>query len=316
MFTAWCAFKGVEPLPVDPVNLANFLAEQAESFSPATLGRRIAAVNKVHDLRGHTHPGNHPAVKAVLAGVRRRAGRRQRRMRPLMLADLRNVLDALDRRHYPAGVAASRDTCLLLFGFAGAFRRSELAALNVGDIALHPTDGLHVRVSKSKTDQEGEGQVKALPYGRAPQTCPVCAYLDWVQLLLAPDRAALLRLLLGRPEGHTCRTNLALAERLADAAELPLFPHIDWTGRMTPGSRLTGQAVNEVVRRRLRSAGVNPAGFGSHSMRAGFITEAIRSGATDRQVMRQTGHKSAATIAVYDREQNPLRGNAVTRIGL
>lgn len=315
MFSAWCDFKGVEALPVDPIQLANFIAEQAESFSPATLERRIAAVNKAHSMRGHVQPGSHPAVKAVLAGVRRRIGRKQRRMTPLMLDDLRKVLDAFDRRRFPAGVASARDTCLLLFGFAGAFRRSELAALNVGDVSLHPVDGLHVTVQRSKTDQEGEGQVKALPYGRSPRTCAVCAYVDWVPLLLAPDRASVLRLLMGRPEGHTCRGD-NLAAVAADAADTPLFPRIDWTGRLDGGSRLSGQAVNDVVRRRLKAAGVNPAGFGAHSMRAGFITEAIRSGATDRQVMRQTGHKSTATIAVYDREQNPLRGNAVTRIGL
>lgn len=315
-FTAWCAIKGVAPLPVDPIQLANFIAEQAESFRPATLERRIAAVNKAHSMRGHVQPGSHPAVKAVLAGVRRRVGSKQRRMTPLMLEDLRKVLGAFDRRRFPAGVASARDTCLLLFGFAGAFRRSELVALNVGDVNLHPSDGLHLTVSRSKTDQEGQSQIKALPYGRAPQVCAVCAYVDWVQLLLAPEREDVLRLLIQRPEGHTCSGDSALHELLAAAADLPLFPRLDWTGAIARGSRLSGQAVNDVVRRRLKAAGVNPTGFGAHSMRAGFITEAIRSGATDRQVMRQTGHKSTATIAVYDREQNPLRGNAVTRIGL
>ena len=88
---------------------------------------------------------------------------------------------------WPAGVSARRDMALLLMGFAGAHRRSELTALTLADVTLHATDGLHVRLRRSKTDQEARGTVKALPYGRDPVTCPPCAYVRWRQVLHAWD---------------------------------------------------------------------------------------------------------------------------------
>ena len=86
---------------------------------------------------------------------------------------------------WPAGMAAPRDAALLLMGFAGAHRRSELVGLRIADVTVHPVDGLHVRIQSSKTDQEGVGTVRALPYGRDPQTCPPCALVRWRRLLLA-----------------------------------------------------------------------------------------------------------------------------------
>lgn len=311
-FSSWCTVAGQVPMPADPATVANYLAAQADRYSAATIDRRLAAVNKAHLLHGYPAPGDHPAVKTVLAGIRRTIGRKPRRMRPILIDDLQAAVKTVDVQHWPSVVAGRRDQCLLVFGFAGAFRRSELAPLKVGDCIWQASDGLHVTVSRSKTDQEGVGQVKALPYGRNPDTCPACVLNRWLDLL-AGDPIAQLDAVQHPAEGHVCRAQHPAMESLAD---MWLFPPVGPNGSIEHGRHITGQAINDVVQRRLAAAGIGPAGYGAHSMRAGFVTQALRSGATDAQVMRQTGHRSPATVHVYDRENNPLRGNAVTRIGL
>lgn len=310
-FTDWCSATGEPPLPADPAVVANYLADQANDYAASTIGRRLAAINKVHQLQNYTAPGGHPAVKAVLEGIRRTVGRRPRRMRPILADDLQHTVSTLEiSGSVPASVSARRDACLLVFGYAGAFRRSELAALQLKNIHWHPADGLHVMVTRSKTDQYGFGQIKALPYGRLPTTCPVCVLYRWLDVLEAT--------LSGRPvptgsnEGHVCRGQ---HPALVAHPTQWLFPPVNRHGRVFTDHPMSGQAVNAMVQRRLAGAGTDPSGYGSHSMRAGFVTQALRNGATDAQVMRQTGHRSPATVHIYDRENNPLVGNAVTNVG-
>ena len=135
------------------------------------------------------------------------------RRSPLLLEDIRTLLAPLEfaAGSWPAGVAARRDMALLLMGFAGAHRRGELVALTLADVTLHKSDGLHVRLRSSKTDQEARGQVKALPFGRDPVTCPPCAYVRWRHILHASDTAA---------DGAARRAVLPVLRRLADAATI------------------------------------------------------------------------------------------------
>lgn len=311
-FSSWCEGMDVSAMPADPATVANFLANQAQRYAPSTVGRRLAAINKAHQLRGHTPPGRHPAVSAVLDGIRRATGRPPRRMQPLLADGLQQTIEAMAFSQARAGgVADRRDACLLVFGFAGAFRRSELAGLTLGDVLWHPSDGLHVTLKRSKTDQTGLGQRKALPFGRHPRTCPVCVLNRWLDVLTQPRHGA--DDSLPPIEAHVCRDP---HPALSASPRQWLFPPIGRSGTVAADRHVTGQAVNEIVRRRLAAAGIGPEGYGSHSMRAGFVTQALRNGATDAQVMRQTGHRSPTTVHIYDRENNPLRGNAVTKIGL
>src|SRR5664279_1069328 len=220
-------------------------------------------------------------------------------------------------------------------GFAGAHRRSELVALTLEDVTLHATDRLHVRLRRSKTDQEARGTVKALPYGRDPVTCPPCAYVRWRQILLAWDTAAdgagrravlpVLRRQAANAAGsggeedepvlHCCRST-----RLPDPADptRPLFPAVHKTGAIGQQA-MTGHGINEMIQRRAAAAGFTAAQvdkLGGHSLRAGFVTEAFRAGADAHAIMRQTGHRSPVMLEVYAREHAPLVGNAVTRLGL
>jgi len=226
-------------------------------------------------------------------------------------------------------VAARRDAALLLLlGFATAARRSELAALTIGDITAHRVDGLHIRLRKSKTDQEGRGAVKAVPYGRDPATCPPCAYTRWRLLLDASDksidgqqrrRPPVLRDLHRQVrdagvDGHVCRVDLPEPTDPGRA----LFPRVHKTG-FIGDTAMGGPAVNQVIARRAAGAGYTAAQIaklGGHSLRAGFVTEAFRQGADAHAIMRQTGHRNPSILEVYAREHAPLVGNAVTKLGL
>jgi len=172
-------------------------------YQPATLARRLAAIAAAHRDAGHPSPTRDPAVAAVLTGIRRARAHPPRRMHPLLTDDIRTLLTAMDCSRWPAGLTAARDGLALLAGFAGALRRSELAALTIGDLTWHPADGIHVRIRASKTDQDAAGATIVLPYGRHPQTCPPCAALRWLRLLDAArgGRPALMRAVLRTPPG-------------------------------------------------------------------------------------------------------------------
>ncbi|ALL79989.1 hypothetical protein AD006_32450 (plasmid) [Pseudonocardia sp. EC080610-09] len=360
-FAGWCAAAGLESLPaaVDTVRLylADLEATRTPTgqavFSPATMGRRLAAIAAAHHDAGHPSPTRDPAVGAVLTGIKRARAHTTHQMRPLLLDDLRTVLADMGFGTWPAGLIAARDAAALLIGFTGALRRSELAALTIADVTFHPLDGLHVRITRSKTDQTGRGATVVLPYGARAGTCPPCAVLRWLQLLAAAPhgRPALMRAALttpawpdldhlfphpapthGDPDDHDVEvggsspagTGAAGAPGHAArpfrgpvpalAGHTPLLRAIRRGGTLTD-TPMTGDALHAMIRRRADAAGL-PGPIGFHSLRAGFVTTARRNGADHRSVRRQTRHTSDAMIETYDRDHAPLLGNAVTRLGL
>lgn len=214
------------------------------------------------------------------------------------------------------GVLGTRDAALILFGWVGAFRGSELADLQIGDVTLHGGEGLRVRVRRSKTDQEGRGGTKALPFGSNPVTCAPCAFARWYRLLAAQgekkSRARLMRAVRENTNTvHICRD--PLPAQLPGL--LPLFRAVSSAGLIRE-AKITGDTVGRAVKRRTTAAGVDIAHLSGHSLRAGFITEALNAGASTTEVMRQSLHRDERTILVYDRENNPLKRNAVTRVRL
>jgi integrase len=321
-FTSWCAAHALPHLPAGPTTVARYLAETADlinasglpAYAPSTLTRWLATINAVHETNGFPGPGVDPSVRSTIQGIRRANLRPVKRAAPLLLGDLRRVLAGMPLRIFPEGLISTRDYALLLIGWGSASRVSELVALNFADIHIDPEDGLILRIVSSKTDQEGRGAVKAIPFGEDPNTCAPCAYTRWVTAVVAAGagRVDLLRHLGGQVQGlHVCRGSIpAFAE-----AEAPVFRAVARGGNLS-SRRLSGDAVSLVVQRRLAKAGIDPARFSSHSMRAGFVTQSFRAGATAHQIMRQTGHRDPATLEVYARENDPLRENAVTRLGL
>ena len=344
-FTRWTTERGFSALPAPALVVAHYVTEAAAEqtgvgrwrYAPATLTRWVSSINQFHTAAGLEAPGRAEVVRRALSGIRRIRSAPQSRRTPLLLDDIRTLLTHLDRQtaEWPAAVAARRDMAILLMGFAGANRRSELVALTVADVTLHRTDGLHVRIRSSKTDQEAHGQVKALPFGRDPVTCPPCAFVRWRQLLQAWDTAkpgerrravmtVLRRQTDSRPHGeagdgeqaqHCCRRT-QLPEPVDPGRAL--FPRVHATGGIGPDP-MTGHAINRMVRRRAGQAGFTPAQtqlMGGHSLRSGFVTEAFRAGADAHAIMRQTGHRSPGILEVYAREHAPLVGNAVTQLGM
>ena len=338
-FERWCQARGLVAAPAAPTAVAVYLAEAATQpamsagrqwrYSPATLARWVAGIDKAHEVAGFAGPGAHPEVRAVLSGIRRARATPPERRAPLLLDDVDRVVAGMPMAGWPAAVAGWRDRALLVMGWVGAFRRSELVSLVADDVRLHAEDGLHVLLRRSKTDQEAEGAVRALPYARRrPLLCAPCAWAAWAGLVSgweghdggAGGRPGAMKALraVAACHGHLCtdpglvRVAGALA---ASAPGAPLFRPLRQDGAIGAAA-LTGHGVNAVVKRRAAAAGFSPAALGGHSLRAGFVTQAFRSGASAHSIMRQTGHRDPAMLEVYSREGAPLVGNAVTELGL
>ncbi len=323
-FERWCQEHGQTPLPASGTAVAAYLTAKAAlvkengdyAYAPSTISRWLTSINAAHHAAGLPEPGNLAEVKATLAGIRRGHARPTRRVAPLLLADLKKILTQVDYTSFPLGVTGHRDAAILVMGFAGAFRRSEIASRRIGDVTIHPEDGLHVRLLTSKTDQEGRGAVKGLPFGDNPLTCPPCAFLRWVRVIDAHQhgRPAVMKTVReSDPSRHICRAPAPELQRIDSRA--PLFPSLRKNGVLL-SSEISGEVVNYVIKRRTEAAGLDPKRFGGHSLRAGFVTQALRAGASPSEVMRQTNHKNVATVEIYRREHNPLSQNAVTRLGL
>lgn len=347
-FTGWCELVGRGALPAEVDTLRWYLTDLeaartpdgAALYAPATMARRLAAIAAAHRDTGHLPPTRDPGVLAVLSGIRRTRRRGAHRMQPLLLDDLKALLGAMDYASWPAGVTATRDAFALLAGFAGALRRSELAALRIGDVTWHRHDGLHVRIRSSKTDQEATGATVALPLGEHPGTCPPCAFLRWARLLAASQdgRRALMRTVFATPAwndwSHLCRPADADEKPATDPGrdqpgdagldtegllaslpeDMPVLCGVRKGGTLTR-SPISGDGLHVMVKRRAAAGGIEgPVGF--HSLRAGFVTQARRNGADTRAVRRQTRHSSDAMVELYDRDHAPLLGNAVTTLGL
>lgn len=334
-FTAWCLAEHRQSLPAEPVDVAVYLAACAHTrtttgdwaLATATLERRAAAIAAVHAAQGLDSPTRADVVRTTLRGIRRTRRTRPRRKDPLILATLEHLLTARPDDGWPGGVARRRDALLLLTGFAGALRRSELAALQIGDLHLrtqpgstHPT--LTIDLGATKTDQEGRRSDQvALPRGRHRHTCCLCAYADWAQLLELHHTHGhqSLRNHLQQPPPtpptttHRCQDLLTHPPQLPE--HTPLLPTVDRHGRI--GTRpMSGRAVGDLVKRYAARAGLDPDDFGGHSLRAGFATQAALGGAADREIMRQGRWTNPRTVHDYIRTADPLDDNAVTRLGL
>jgi integrase len=268
-FSAWGG-----SIPASPGTVASYLAAHAETLSVATLVRRVATLSKAHEAKGFPNPCQSELVRATLKGIKRLRGTAQREAKPLLRDDLFLVLDAMGD-----GPKDVRDRALLLLGFAGGFRRSELVGLDCSDI--EPVrQGMIVRLRRSKTDQEGAGRKVGIPHGRT-RYCPVAALNAW--------------------------------QTVSGIESGPIFRPVDRHSRIHP-ERLSGEAVALVIRERLAAAGIEPNGYSSHSLRAGFATSAAQAGVSSVKIRAQTGHSSDAMLYRYIRDGELFTGNAAGAI--
>jgi site-specific recombinase XerD len=269
IFEAWCRRRGVSALPASPEAVAAFLAHDVETGSrPSTLGRRVAAIRYAHKLAGHPVPTDDERVKATMRGIRRSLGTAPRKKTPATAE--RIIAMALAAGEDLKGL---RDRALLLIGFAGAFRRSELVALNVEDLEESEL-GYKVTIRHSKTDQEGVGQTIAIVRGSV--ACPVAALKAW----------------------------LGAAGITAGS----IFRSVRKGGGV--GGRLPSQTVADIVKAHAERVGLDPALFAGHSMRSGFLTSAAKRGASIFKMMDQSRHRSVETLRSYVRDAEIFKEHA------
>jgi site-specific recombinase XerD len=261
IFHAWCAERYVSALPASPESVAAFLAHEAErQVRPSTIGRRVAAIRYAHKLAGLPVPTDDERVRATVRGIRRSLGAAPSKKMPATAERVIGMAPLAGTR-----LSAVRDRALLLIGFAGAFRRSELVALNADDIE-ETADGLRLTIRRSKTDQEGHGHVIAIPRGVI--ACPVTALRAWLEA--------------------------------AAITEGPGFRPIATGGRIQ-ATRLTDRSVADIVKAHALRAGLDPKLFAGHSLRSGFLTSAAARGASIFKMADQSRHKNMDTLRGYVR---------------
>lgn len=274
-FERWCRAVKLAPLPAIPHTVALYLSAEAKrGRAPSTLGRRLAAIRLMHV--GARHPSPHDAIEVaeVLRGIRRAWKRPPQQKAPAVDEELKRMVDAVE----PETLRGLRDRALLLLGFAGALRRSELVALDAEDLMARP-EGLAILIASSKTDQEGEGAVIAIP--RVPHSpyCPVQAVLDW--------------------------------QVVAGITTGPLFRRLN-RGDRVGRSRLTAQSVALIIKALATRVGLEAARYAGHSLRSGFLTSAARQRASIFKMADQSRHKSLDVLREYVRNEERFDDHAGT----
>ena len=273
-FTRFCADHGAVSLPAEPQTVALYATALAASgrLKANTITRRLSAISQAHQLAGLASPAREPLVRTVMAGIRRVHGTAAQAKAPLSPELLRRLL-----AHIPDDLRGRRDRALLLVGFAGAFRRSELVALRLEDVAFVP-EGLVVTISQSKTDPEGAGQAIGIPYGKEEATCPVRALRAWFD-----------------SSGITGGAIFRAVDR--------------WTG--ISNRAIEDHRVPRIIKQLAARAGLDAAAFAAHSLRSGMATAAAEGGATERAIMDQTRHRSLKQVRRYIRRGSLFRDNPV-----
>ena len=260
-------------IPATPRCVASYLAVHANTLSLSTLNRRVVAINHAHKDSGLKSPTRSALVTDTLRGIRRINGSKQRQVMPLLKADLMTITKRL------SGLIGIRDKALLLIGFAGAFRRSELVVLQVEDVRF-VTEGVLIHVRRSKTDQNGMGRKVAIPFIKGLH-CPARALKTWLEKSGIKTGALFRRM-----------------NRFNQVTDYGLCP----------------ASVALIVKQRVRDAGLNPEQYSGHSLRAGLVTSAAQAGVSSWKIRQQTAHKSDLTLQRYIRDSQLFVNNAVSQI--
>jgi len=245
----------------------------------STLKRRLVSIGVIHKLKGHYLDTKHPSIIENIMGIKRRKGSIQNGKKPLLISSLKIIIDVIDQQNKEK-IKILRDRSIILIGFSGGFRRNEIVSLNYDDLDFVP-EGLKIKIKRSKTDQFGEGSIKALPYFDNSQYCPVVSLKNWIDIA-----------------------------RINSGA---LFRRFSKGSRLTE-KRLTDQTVALLIKEYLQLAGIDNKNYSGHSLRSGFATSAAESGAEERSIMAMTGHKSSEMVRRYIKEANLFKNNALNKI--
>ena len=278
-FGAFCAKHGLSSLPSEPKIISLYLTHLSKNSKISTIRRRLVSISIVHKLKGHYLDIKHPIITENLLGIKRVKGSIQRGKKPLLINHLKSIINVINEQQNEE-IKKFRDRSIILIGFGGGFRRTELISIDYEDLEFVP-EGLKITIRRSKTDQFGEGMIKGLPYFSNEIYCPVVNLKKWLEV-------------------SKIKTG-------------PIFTRFS-KGSLLTKKRLTDQSVVLLMKKYLNLAGIENKNFAGHSLRAGFATVAAESGADERSIMAMTGHKTTQMVRRYIREANIFKNNALNKI--
>ena len=281
-FGLFCVQNGFKNLPTDPKIVSLYLTHlSTKEVKLSTIRRRLVSIGVIHKMKGHYLDTKHPVIVENLMGIKRRKGTVQKGKKPILINELKKILKAIDEQNIQ-DIKKLRDKSIILIGFSGGFRRNEIVSLDYEDLDfVH--EGLKITIKRSKTDQFGEGSIKALPYFEESVYCPVVILKRWLNI--------------------------------SKISKGPLFRRFTKGSKLT-NYRLTDQTVALIIKDYLNIAGIDSKNYSGHSLRSGFATSAAESGAEERSIMAMTGHKSTEMVRRYIKEANLFKNNALSKIKL
>ena len=281
-FGAFCAKHSFKALPSEPKIVALYLTYLSGKDSKmSTLRRRLVSIGMIHKLKGHYLDTKHPVIIENLMGIKRTKGSIQRGKKPILINHLKAIINVINEEKIEE-IKKVRDKAIILVGFGGGFRRTELISIDHEDLEF-VTEGVKITLRRSKTDQFGEGMIKGLPYFSNETYCPVAHLKRWIEM--------------SNIKGG------AVFRRFAKGCSLTAH-------------RLTDQSVVLLIKRYLKLAGIENKNYSGHSLRSGFATVSAESGADERSIMAMTGHKTTQMVRRYIKEANLFKNNALNKVKL
>ena len=279
-FGLFCAKNGFKSLPTQPKIVALYLTHlSTKEIKMSTIKRRLVSIGVIHKLKGLYLDTKHPTIVENLMGIKRRKGSFQKGKKPLLINNLKNIIKVIDQENYEE-IKKIRDKTIILVGFSGGFRRNEIVSLDIDDLDF-VNEGVRINLKRSKSDQFGEGSLKALPYFESSQYCPVKSLLNWLEI--------------------------------SKIKSGPLFRRFIKGSKLSE-KRLTDQTVALIVKEYLKLGGIDNRNYSGHSLRSGFATSAAESGAEERSIMAMTGHKTTGMVRRYIKEANLFKNNALNKV--
>ena len=279
-FGLFCVQNGFKNLPSDPKIVSLYLTHlSTKEAQLSTIKRRLVSIGVIHKMKGHYLDTKHPVIVENLMGIKRRKGTVQKGKKPILINELRKILNVIDQEDCE-DIKKLRDKSIILIGFSGGFRRNEIVSLDYEDLDF-VYEGVKITVKRSKTDQFGEGSIKALPYLENNLYCPVTILKRWLNI--------------------------------SKITKGPIFRRFSKGSRLT-NYRLTDQTVALIIKDYLNKTGIDSKNYSGHSLRSGFATSAAESGAEERSIMTMTGHKSTEMVRRYIREANLFKNNPLNKI--
>ena len=278
-FSSFCVKHGFKSMPSDPKIVSLYLTHLSKSSKISTLRRRLVSIGVVHKLKGHYLDTKHPVIIENLMGIKRLKGSKQTCKKPILISHLKKIINVINEQDIEE-IVKLRNKTLILIGFGGGFRRTELISIDHDDVEF-VNEGVKIILKRSKTDQYGEGMIKGLPFFSKETYCPVINLKNWLKI-------------------SKIKTG-------------PIFRRFV-KGSILTEHRLTDQSVVLIIKDCLKLAGIENNNFSGHSLRSGFATVAAESGADERSIMAMTGHKTTQMVRRYIREANIFKNNALNKI--